>query len=158
VPILAEETVEGATGIEDGKVVMTQLPAAAAHPIRHAISWQGITVPLQYAAPGDTREVSQTTVAHRAQPAVSTLTLGHAALPGAYDTSDAAGCLWSCRGETEGLPALSVNRLRKPKGFLRMSADAAEAKPEGFAHRMGGEAADPATSVTRTSPGFSREG
>jgi hypothetical protein len=150
VPILAEEAVEGAAGIEDGKVVITQLLAAAAHPIRHAVGWQGITTPLQYAAPRDTSQVSQTTVAYRAQPTVSVLTLGHAALPATQNTLEAADSLWSCSRKIEGSPALGVEQLRKAEGFIRMSTDAVEAKAEGFTGRMGGNTADPAASVTPT--------
>ena len=110
---------------------------------------------MQHATPPSASEVSHTAVAHGAQPTVSTLTLGHAALPAAQDALEAAAGLWSCSGKIEDSPALGVDRLRKPEGFIRMSTDAVEAKPEGLTHQIGENAADPAASVTRTSPGLS---
>lgn len=131
VPVLAEEAVGRAAGIEDGQVVAAHMTAALAHPVGDAVGGQRIAIPVQQASGRRAREVDQTALTNGAQPAETALSLPDGACIGAQRTAAPA---WRARrllGETECRAGSGMHQSQPMFNCGRRFCHASAAEPEG---------------------------
>jgi hypothetical protein len=130
VPVLTEQAVEGATGIEYGEIVETAFFASATDPVSHAIRRKRVSIPVQDASLGCSRQVDELPACHRPKTAEATFAFADLALAGTELALHAASSSWRRLRQSEDLSRFGVDFLREFHGFFRVSADAVEAQSQ----------------------------
>jgi hypothetical protein len=129
-PVLAEEAIQGAAGIEDSQVVVVILLVSRTNPICHAVGRERVPIPVQKASLWRSSHVNEATIPDRPHATKAPSTFGDAALT---EAENALGTFLRCRcafRQIEQTACAGMGRGSDGKGFYGLFADAVQTDSE----------------------------